>query len=269
MSSLESSPFSTPYNALVCMGAWNIITSNKKILKIYSAYQIIILGNAALGIAALVADLFTNFDDLEKLTWNLCVTTLFTMAVCKHLIIFSRHKTINNLRERLHEEEQSKVSKEDRLLQQSAIREFHFIRRLPYFGIAICFPIWAFLHYQNYLQGSRNLPLPVRVPFPVNTNDLSSYITWFIIHIWCSLVGFFFVIEEEMVMFSLLLQISREYAILLKDIFSLNVTLEDGSLKETNSILRKCKTKLKVKELAHRQQKLIRLIFFMYLIFCL
>ncbi|KAK6636805.1 hypothetical protein RUM43_010468 [Polyplax serrata] len=268
--SLKNSPYSAPFHTLFYLGAWSSRRLSQNTLVVYAFYQMGAAFLSICGILSLFSDLYLVSDNFVKIIWNLCITTLFAGAVVKNIHLYVHHHIINDLRVQLHRAEKERTSPEDQAIQERAAKSFVYIRRSIFVVFVTLVPVWLVTKYQSSYTGEKSLPVPMRLPTFIYAEDDGSFDLAFLLVTLGATLGLLFIIEISMTMYAFLIQISREYEILLKDVPKLNDLYENccsvengnsGKVSQTaveiNKDLRKRKTELLVKQLASRQNKLI------------
>ncbi|KAK6636803.1 hypothetical protein RUM43_010466 [Polyplax serrata] len=262
-SSLDDSPFSAPFHTLFYLGAWAPKSLPPKYLPFYIIYQDAISIVSFAGIIFLFSDLFKVYNNFEKLIWNLCINTLFTGSVLKNIHLHQHDPVIRSLRVKLHKDEIKRTAPEDTAIQKKAVTIFRIIRRSIYVVVAVLVPVWLVTKFGTDRNGRRNLPVPVDLPpFLYSENGVSYYYAYGLVSL-NAVLALFFIADISIIMYAFLIQISREYEILLKDIPKLNDPYRNSGLSgkkadEIDQATRRKKTKSLLREIAYRQNKVIK-----------
>ncbi|KAK6636804.1 hypothetical protein RUM43_010467 [Polyplax serrata] len=263
---LDDSPFSAPFHTLFYLGAWAPKSLPPKFLLFYVAYQIAILSCCLAGILFLFSDLFKVYNNFEKLIWNLCINTLFTGSIFKNVHMHQHDPVIRSLRIKLHKDEIKRTAPDDLAIQKKAVKRFRIIRRSIYVVLGLLVPVWLVTKFGTDRNGRRNLPVPVDLPpFLYSENGVSYYYAYGLVSL-TAVLALFFIADISIIMYAFLIQISREYEILLKDVPKLNDPygnfIPSGKkAKEINRSARRKKTKSVIREIARRQSRIVEYVF--------
>lgn len=259
------SPFSRPFRILRNLGAWNIDSSNLTLRNLHAGYSVIINFLAMCVIASLLTDAYRAFGNLKKLTFNMSFTILYLGETIKHRFVSFKNKKINLLRKKLHESWKSRTSDNSNRIDELALQEFKTLYYFYYFAFFCCSTA-AFLIFNYNLTPELRFPLALPYEDKYIYSDPKSHRTALFIIAVVMVIWLVFVIEAEMAMFSLLIQISREYKVLEDKISTLDECYDmkrrhheiykSGRL-EVNPTLKTKKTLKIISKLSKQQQNII------------
>lgn len=189
---------------------------------------------------------------------------IFIAEVIKHWFLFHRKEEINDLRRSLYKGWKGRKSKEEIEIDEMAMKEMKFIYSTFYLTYILGMPAGLFAFYVK----SDGFPFPMRLPLRIDYTDLTQFNIAFLIGAVFSALWLLFVIEEEVSMFSLLIQITGEYRILMHRINKLNYLIgvfpENDDVKnkkmylEVNPVLKQARNRAYAKELLRQQQQIVR-----------
>lgn len=248
-------------------GAWNVNTKSSLKNKLYVTYQVI-MGYVALGgIISLIADFVEVFGDFKAMSFNLCFTALFTSTFVKMWHFLHCSSIMDSLRKNLYNETKIRSRTEDKKIDELAWKQMKTLYTMFYVVVITCVPTALYLLYFRSPKGPNTFTLPLKFPIEFDYKDISQFNIAYFFGATLAILGFIVVIEHEVSMFTLLIQISREYTILIENIPQLNQlcegTLLHTSEKEEDRIcweinpgLKKLKAKKIVKKLCSRLQRI-------------
>lgn len=257
---LKKTIYSAAFNSLTYYGAWTIQTSSSVKKKAYAIYQLTMLGIALTLVYSLCSNMLVIFGDIKKMSWNLCVTTLFGGALMKCIFLFRRRQILNSLRVSLHEDFKSRNSSENVVVQNESLKLYKKIRWIFHGSLSAFGTIWIVSRFLNHM-----LPIPLELPVDFDMEVYLNYVAIFALFTFMAVAGITFAVEQELAMFAIMVQIRREYEIFLSDIPKLNEGLHKECTQKIcrrnliiNPWLQQTNTKIWLKELMIRQQTLLK-----------
>lgn len=263
----RTSLFSRPFVFLSYFGAWNMTSESDLKNKLYKAYQICMCNFAIVGLISMVADFVEVLGQFNAMTYNVCFTSVFTASFIKLCRFAYLSKAMDILRRELHNETECRQTAEERKIDEFALKQMKTLYIAFYMVLVACVPLGLYLLYFRSPKGPNTFGLPMKFPFEIRYENAVMFNGFYFFGSLLGFVAFIIVIENELTIFTLLIQISREYKILIQNISKLDKLYKDqsqNSLKkglykiglEVNPILRKLKEKKLVKELSAKQQRI-------------
>lgn len=255
----QKSIYSRPFKMLSRIGLWHIQTNNKAKGKLHFLYEnFVFLVNMFITLL-FVLDFVHHFGNLKRMAFNLGFSIIFIPELFKHYYLLYQYERVEFIRRQLHNSWQRRNSEEYREINLTAVKEVKFLYTWFYFTYWFNIPIGIFLFY---IKRKDEFPFPLRPPFEMDFSDSLQFHLAFFVSTILSFGAFLFILEEEMLMFILLIQVSREYNVLINDaskvgkILGENMKLvkEDEKQTEVNPILRKNKIKNQLKDLCQNQE---------------
>ncbi|EEB20032.1 predicted protein [Pediculus humanus corporis] len=137
-------------------------------------------------------------DSMEKITWNLCISSLFSGSIVKNINLYTHYSTLRYLRLNLHNDSISR-NEDDKIYDEKASRRYRAFRTFLYIMVVVFMPIWVVCKYNNV---EKVLPIPLRLPINFSSSTMLSYDYEFAIIAICATLGLIFVIELEMAIYS-------------------------------------------------------------------
>ena len=249
--------YSKSFNNLTFYGAWPLETNNIIKKKLFSAYQFVLLLITFVTIALLIIDLHLNFNDLKKVSWNLCGTTLYAGGTIKLMLAYHNSELLNKLRKSLFDD---LLLHEDSYIDDETQKQLKYLRKFVFACAYFFIPIWLVSRFMSITGTKRLLPIPIYTPWNLNSGHDVYFIIIFIA-LACLATGvLFFVIEQELAMFSILFQLKREYNYLKFDVDKLDEKFQrdkfDKSPVVINPVLQKTEDVNLLKKFCSRQQKI-------------
>lgn len=224
---LENSLYSRPFKILRYLGMWHI--DDRKV-SIY--HQFLTIFCTVIISTLFIFDFKHHFGNFKKITFNLSFSIVFIPEVFKHYYVTKRLSKVNYVRRKLHESWLSRNSDADEEINSRAKKEVKFLYTWFYSTYWICIPVGLYLFY---VKTTVDFPFPLRPPFKVDFTDPFQYNVAFFTATTITCLVFLFILEEEMVMFTLLIQISREYRVLIKDIYFINQIYDESEESRSRS----------------------------------
>lgn len=235
--------------------------------KTHFGHQLLSIVIAAIIIILFIFDFLHRFGDFKKITFNLSFSIVFIPEVLKQYYLLFYYKEVNYIRRTLHNICQSrKNEEEEEEINTVAAKEVKILYACLYFAYWFCIPIGLYLFY---VQTIVDFPFPLRPPFEMDFSDPVLFNIAFSIATIITGLVFLFILEEEMMVFTLLIQVSREYKVLIKDIMLLSRVYEEINKNichrkfgkrtevEVNPVLQISHSKKMIKQFSNNQKIII------------
>ena len=221
---LCDSPYSRHFNILAYHGGWNFYPANPDKASIRALLMLFFNISRFIGFIFCVVNFFKVFYDLEKLSWNVCVTAIYFGTCGKDIILYQNHRILDRLRRKLHKDMLANMDEEHRNQQINALEDLiHY--RMFFYVIPMTFtPVWIIIRYFSYLWGPRQFPVPVSLdqfPFTIDPES-NEYLALYFFLSFTGVIGVLFIVEIELSTFTIFIQLNREYNIFINDLKKLN-----------------------------------------------
>lgn len=241
-------------------GAWPIDTDNSLKRKLFKFWSYITAGYVILVSYLGLMDFLHYIYDFKKIYWNLAVNVIIVGSLIKNIRAFYASGKINLLRKNLHRNLESCNDLRETDIFQNSTKIFRNMIKLFRYPLLLFLPLWAIESIYIYVRGGET-PLPMKWPWFSEHKNASIKIFNSAFHIFTASVLLFNGMTTDLAMFGILLQISREYDFLLKDIQDLSGYIKNDhsyAKKEINKYIKSAEIKLKLGKIIARQKELMK-----------
>ncbi|KAK6640932.1 hypothetical protein RUM44_012630 [Polyplax serrata] len=247
--------YSANFNLLYYLGIWQIESGDAKKDYAHLIYRHVCFVALFTAIALQLIDFWMAIGDMDRMTYNLCTSTITTGSFFHFILQLIYSNELNELRRRLWLDFYMYDDEEDMAIKQQILKEMKFISRLFHLAAIFFYPVCMLQGYFSYLWGPREFPFPAFMPFHLESD--SQYIGPFLVELIIGVIVLFGTIDSNLLVFGLSLQLVTLYKLLQKDLGKLNeVDYDEGNVKgeykEINYVLRRIKTEQSIKELISR-----------------
>lgn len=258
---INDSLYTRPFKVLKFFGAWELDNTTSSIKKqLFRGYQILQIQMTVYALLCMYADFFEVLGDLKSMSFNLCFSIIFTAMLSKLYYLNHRAKEMNQLQQKLHRAFECRSSPRDIEIEEASLKEFKVIYLVMAGGMGFCLVVAYIVLYFNPPKGENTFPLPLKIPIDLDYSDALQLNISFLVIAVLATNTFIIIIEQEIGMFAFMIQISREYDVLIKDIPQLNeiydteTRIKGESKTEINPVLLKIRTKTLLTHLSQQQQ---------------
>lgn len=268
-SEFYQSIFSSEFNHMKLSGAWPLDTKDPLKRTLFRIWSFTAVGFVIFWSYMGFLDFLYHMNDFKKLTWNLAVNVILIGSLLKNIRVFFNSDKINELRKNLYRSLDSCKDTPEIEIFQATIETYKNIMKLFHYPFMLFYPLWAIESSYFYIIHGGDTPLPAKWPWDVEENDMAMKTFISISHIICAGIFLLNGMTTDIAMFGILLQISREYEFLLKEVqnlrdYSQGIQEFDENLarnsekKEMNKALKNRKIKVKLREIIKQQKKLMK-----------